>query len=659
MQNLVFKSAFARYFLCYGPEGINLRFDKYGNVVLITGINKDNITDGDEEPSNGSGKSSILDILTFALTGKISKEPTKMNLADLIHDKYPDKQAEVVVEFDNVRIERKINPTEIKIFEDGVNVTPGGKGEPQKWIDKKIGLNYITWCQTCIFSDSNTEAFLELPTPAKRDLIENLLGLEKYRDYHKNAKDMLAVAKDLVADHTKEYERLQNDIDAADKRILQAQQQEVAWKTQKLTDERNIYSKLTAKQQELAAFGIDSAMKAWEADQEKARALADTLATAAERRQTVDTMIKEAEAKIESNKAARSEIVAQATQANLELTKLRSEFKSARARIEQLATLEKGQKCDVCHGVISESNYGHVLKHDEELQDKLNPQILELEELIASLDDKKTKRNELIKKLEDHVKLTKPKLDAFDKKVASDQTELNRLIQIRKPDASSGQRILEVEIKNLQEQITKKQEEIAGPSPYVQIIATALKDKEDKVAECDAQAIELRKAETEVPFYDYWVKAFGDKGIRRFVVDGIIPALNSRIAYWLQYLIGGKIIVEFDKDLEVKITRNGTDAHYPAGSNGEKRRINLAVSQAFAYVMMLNAGRCPSVVFLDEVTGGGIDIAGVTGVYNMIFELAKERQVFVTTHNQKLLAMLDGCQKLTLVKENDVSTLLE
>lgn len=125
----------------------------------------------------------------------------------------------------------------------------------------------------------------------------------------------------------------------------------------------------------------------------------------------------------------------------------------------------------------------------------------------------------------------------------------------------------------------------------------------------------------------------------------------------MQYLIDSKIELTFDNQLNETINRNGVEAYYHAMSNGEKRRINLAVSQAFAYVMMLNSGNCPSLVFLDEITGGGIDKAGVSGVYNMIFELAKERQVFVTTHNQTLLDMLQGCGTITLVKKDDITKL--
>ena len=75
--------------------------------------------------------------------------------------------------------------------------------------------------------------------------------------------------------------------------------------------------------------------------------------------------------------------------------------------------------------------------------------------------------------------------------------------------------------------------------------------------------------------------------------------------------------------------------------------------------MMLNSGCCPSIVFLDEITGGGIDRAGVPYVYNMIFELAKERKVFVTTHNEVLMNLLQGCETLTLKKNNDITILVQ
>jgi DNA repair exonuclease SbcCD ATPase subunit len=185
----------------------------------------------------------------------------------------------------------------------------------------------------------------------------------------------------------------------------------------------------------------------------------------------------------------------------------------------------------------------------------------------------------------------------------------------------------------------------------------AIVDKDLKKKECEGKTLELREAEQELPYYEYWAEAFGDRGIRKNVIEDIVPGLNSRLTYWLNYLMASHIDLKFDSEFKETILRNGTKGNYHAMSNGECRKINLSVSQSFSYVMILNSGSCPSLVFLDEVTGGGIDQESVVGVYNMIFELAKERQVFVTSHNPALLDLLQGCESITVVKKNDISRL--
>ena len=61
-----------------------------------------------------------------------------------------------------------------------------------------------------------------------------------------------------------------------------------------------------------------------------------------------------------------------------------------------------------------------------------------------------------------------------------------------------------------------------------------------------------------------------------------------------------------------------------------------------------------SVVFLDEVSTN-IDEAGVEGIYRMICELAKDKQVFVIDHNQNLLSMLEGCDTINLEMKNEIT----
>jgi ABC-type multidrug transport system ATPase subunit len=85
--------------------------------------------------------------------------------------------------------------------------------------------------------------------------------------------------------------------------------------------------------------------------------------------------------------------------------------------------------------------------------------------------------------------------------------------------------------------------------------------------------------------------------------------------------------------------------------------MNLSISQAFSYAMMMSWGTIPSFIFLDEV-GSNMDEIAKQGIYNMICELSKERQVFVTTHDPYLLDLLQGCSKLTVQKKNGFTILL-
>jgi ABC-type multidrug transport system ATPase subunit len=130
--------------------------------------------------------------------------------------------------------------------------------------------------------------------------------------------------------------------------------------------------------------------------------------------------------------------------------------------------------------------------------------------------------------------------------------------------------------------------------------------------------------------------------------------------YWMQVLDNNRLKIEFNNELEESIFKiindEQIDFFYHTMSAGQKRRLNLAVSLSFAHVMLLTTGTCPSIMFLDEVTTN-IDPIGVNNIYHMICELAEDRQIFITTHDNDLLSMLSGSDILNLIMENGISKL--
>lgn len=662
MKNLKFRYAAAKNFMCFGDEGIELFFEDFGNIVLVRGLNLDTGTEIDPA-SNGAGKSSLQDIVSYTLYGKTVKRPKKLT-HDVVINSKTKKALETEVQFDNFRVVRYREPNKLRIWESkdhiwdkDTEVTKGTMHETQKWIEEKVGLTHTAFCNVVVFDDSNLYSFLELDTPDKRNVIENLLGLDRYVQYHENAKELLKEQNQIIKKITAEYERLKVEIDVHNGRIAKINQQEVAWKSQRQQEVVQLELKISSKQKELTLTDSGEALLKFNKAQERIAEINVGIPDFEGKLEKVVSALKEAKLKLEVATANKNELQANIQLYQSKISKINLDVQTSQKLLAQLGKLEDGQHCPTCHGVISQDNYGNVIKHENACITDLTASF---ETNSVIIQDEKVKLDEklaLIKKINDFIADLDKKQKLIDTRLLQDRNELAALSKLQKPDSAAKEQVLESEIAALGSQLEAKKLETNGVSPYVEILVASEQELLEAKKKCDQKADEVKAAEKEVPYHEFWVYAFGDKGIRKYVVDGIIPSLNSRVAYWLQYLIGDMIQITFDNELKETITRNGTNAEYHAMSMGEKRRVNLAVSQAFAYVMMLNSGSCPSLGFLDEVTGGGIDKAGVVGIYNMIFELAKERQLFVTTHNQHLLDLLQGCESILLVKQNDLTKL--
>lgn len=669
MKSLKFKYAKATNTLCFGPEGIELHFSDFGNIIMLEGINLDNPGSEDNPASNGAGKSSVQEIISIGLYGKTIKDPKQLKGGEIVNELAGERgKATIEVEWDNYRVVRVIkakggNTLDIwesadHIWDDETLISKGaGIPETQKMIEEKLGMSHHSFCNVVVFDDSNSYSFLEADAPKKREIVENLLGLDKYREYGQNAKDLQKEKKKEVAEKAKDYDRSLTEIEDCSRRITRIGTQKEEWRKKKLIELKQLDMKLEDKQRDLENSDADGEIKAYNATRQKIGDLNESIGHKNESKTKAQSWLEAAKAKLRESEGDRRKIQETIQEYVLKAKETKSNLEKSVLLIGQLESLTEGADCPTCHAPINKSNHVHVLDREK---DQIETNKTEAQKLTAIIEREKTKLGKLgllIGKVEAGISEAEQKIRQFDAAINRENDELARLTALPRPDINAAQRVLESEITEIKRQIKSKKDELEN-DPYKEILDSAEQEKTAANLASKSAKKDLEVSEKELPYYEFWVKAFGDKGIRKFIVEGIIPALNSRIAYWLQYLIDGKMEVTFNSEFEESIIRNGTHTKYHKLSNGERRRVNLAVSQAFAHVMSLNIGCCPSIVFLDEITGGGIDRAGVSGIYNMIFELAKERQVFVTTHNQYLLEMLQGCETLTLQKKDDITVLL-
>ena len=668
MITLNFKKLIAKNIFCFGEKGITIDFDSFGNIVLIRGRNLDTTSDESDSKlsSNGSGKSSIPELIVYALYGQTIKNPKKTTHRDIMHHKAT-KGLHVEIYFDDYKLVRTRKPDSLRlwksangVWDESAELTLGGMPATQAYLEEQIlGLNYKTFVNIVAFTDDNSVSFLEGDAKDKRELIENLLSLEKYRLCHKNAKVMHKEVKDKIKAVDIEISYLERAVVDCENNIKNLQQNQKNWKIKKIEEIRTIGNQVQSTLVLIEEADKDPALQQYEEVQNKIKIAKQALEKQGLKLEKHVDSKKSLENEIDDLRQSQTGINTQSNDKNLQLRNLKNDMAAIHSTLKKINALEPGVVCDHCFGEIKPENYASMKEQHQKQWDVMEPNYKQLKSEIDELDLKikeisgniASKNNELtsVKNEISIIEVTNKKLrDGISKGEA-----------MKMPDVSLKKAGYQSKINILNESVEKLKNELAGFTPYDNLLSdTNLKLMESKT-NLETKQTDRNALAEEESMIDFWVTAFGDTGIRKYVLDEIIPALNENVNYWLDLLIESKLQIAFDNELNetiVKYPDVDKPINYFLLSNGQRRRINLALSQAFAHVMTLNTGRTPSIMFLDEVTSN-IDPLGVSCIYNMICEIAREKKVFVTTHDQELLEQLNGCAELKLVMKDGVSFL--
>ena len=150
--------------------------------------------------SNGAGKSTILDALTFSLYGKSFR---KINKAQLINSSN-EKDCFVTIEFSisgvNWKVERGIKPNIFKIYKNGKELNQNSSAlDQQKWLEQTVlKMNYKSFTQIVILGSSTFVPFMQLPAASRREVVEDLLDIRIFSSMNLLIKDKIRVIKDEI-----------------------------------------------------------------------------------------------------------------------------------------------------------------------------------------------------------------------------------------------------------------------------------------------------------------------------------------------------------------------------------------------------------------------------------------------------------------------------
>ena len=223
------KNLTVKNFMSVGNQTQAIGFDK-GHLTLVLGENLD-LGGDDSGARNGTGKTTIINGLSYAIFGTALTNIKKDNLINKINGK--GMLCTVSFEKDGVdyHIERGRKPNLLKFSINGQeqestdkDESQGDSRETQKAIDELFGLSHDMF-KNIIALNTYTEPFLSMKAADQRNIIEQLLGITQLSEKAEALKEQIKLSKDaIVTENTKietikiSNEKIQQSIDALERK---------------------------------------------------------------------------------------------------------------------------------------------------------------------------------------------------------------------------------------------------------------------------------------------------------------------------------------------------------------------------------------------------------------------------------------------------------
>ena len=173
--------------------------------------NKTNLIIG----SNGAGKSTILDALTFSLFGKPFRKINKPMLVNSVNE----KDCEVHIEFrigpNQFKVIRGIKPGKFEIWQNGAMLDQSSNAaDYQKQLEQNIlKMNYKSFTQIVVLGSSTFVPFMRLPLAQRREIIEDILDIQIFSVMNTALKDKMKVSTEEMRDADYSVDMAEQKID--------------------------------------------------------------------------------------------------------------------------------------------------------------------------------------------------------------------------------------------------------------------------------------------------------------------------------------------------------------------------------------------------------------------------------------------------------------
>jgi len=546
--------------LSFGATPTTINFEN--GVNLISG-------------KNGSGKSAILDALSFCLFGQPYR---KIKIKELINRRNK-RNLKVTCDFvvddkDQYTITRCMYPDNIEILKNGGELELlSSKRLNQDEIDNIVGINYQMFKQVISLAVNYNKPFLSLSLHEKREIIEQIFNIVVFGQMLKMLKKSNVEIKTKNEINNRSIALVEQHLRSLRKRVVELTEAQNNFQDNK---EKDLQSNDDRIRQFLSEkIQIDEELENLSSAMDATNFNEDVLKESKKRRDEVIKRINEHEYAIKN------------------ATKMQG-------------SLNDNTVCPYCKSEITPEHKEIELKKIKEEFLRRNQSIKELKVERRTLEQEISRHETWLKEINDYSFKRdglQSKLEMIDRELSLAEGRRNEIIE----------REIDFNLNRVTEEFEEKKEEY-------------------KVLWNDTKSTEKSLKNNDIV-----QSILSESGIKAYFFKKLIPILNSKINEYIK-LFELPVILQFDEFMNENITnlenlRN--QISYYAYSEGEKKRIDMSILLSFINITKTISNWNCNLLMIDELLDSAIDEGGlekmVGSLKNMAYD-SHELCIYIISH---------------------------
>jgi len=240
---ITIKDLTVKNFMSVGNVTQAVRFTDNG-LTLVLGNNVDLGGDGSR---NGTGKTTIINALSYAIYGNALTNIRKDNLINKTNGKSMLVTLDFVKDGTQYRIERGRRPNLLKYYVNDQNVdgdeAQGENRQTQSDIEKLFGMSHDMF-KHIVALNTYTEPFLSMKANDQRAIIEQLLGITMLSEKAEVLKEQQRLTRDAIKEEEYRIKAIEEANTRIEKSISDLERRQKIWRDQQETTVQSIQQQI-------------------------------------------------------------------------------------------------------------------------------------------------------------------------------------------------------------------------------------------------------------------------------------------------------------------------------------------------------------------------------------------------------------------------------